>query len=89
MVKKKIILFFLFIVNCLSLYPIQEKVIGDQGNRIALVIGNSKYKNIPLQNTINDAKDMATALEKLNFKVILKTDVNHIDMEKSIIKNLL
>ncbi len=38
--------------------------------RYALVIGNSKYKNVsPLRNAENDANDMAAELEKLDFEV--------------------
>lgn len=37
--------------------------------RKALVIGNSAYTDKPLKNTINDAKDIAGTLEKLDFKV--------------------
>lgn len=39
-------------------------------NRLALVIGNSKYETAPLRNPRNDAKAMATALRGLNFDVI-------------------
>jgi formylglycine-generating enzyme required for sulfatase activity/uncharacterized caspase-like protein len=45
--------------------------------RLALIIGNGKYKNIPsLRNPINDAKDMAAALKNLGYEVILKTDAS-------------
>jgi uncharacterized caspase-like protein len=29
--------------------------------RVALVIGNAKYKEAPLTNPVNDARDMAAA----------------------------
>src|SRR5258706_14117042 len=38
--------------------------------RLALVIGNGAYKDAPLPNPINDAADMAKALEASGFKVI-------------------
>ena len=39
--------------------------------RVALVIGNAAYVNIPtLGNSTNDAKSMATILRKLGFQVI-------------------
>jgi hypothetical protein len=42
------------------------------GNRYALVIGNAIYRNIvDLENTVNDAKDIAAALEELGFDVDL------------------
>lgn len=43
-----------------------------QDRRIALVIGNSDYNQIPkLSNTLNDADDMAKALRGFGFEVIL------------------
>ena len=39
-------------------------------NRVALVIGNSEYLNIgKLNNPKNDANDIASILDKLNFDV--------------------
>ena len=34
-----------------------------QETRVALVIGNSNYKNSPLKNPVNDAEDMARTLQ--------------------------
>ncbi len=42
--------------------------------RIALIIGNGSYKNAPLKNPINDAKDLAAALKGLGFSVALVMD---------------
>ena len=41
-----------------------------QETRVALVIGNSNYKNSPLKNPVNDARDMAVKLRGLGFTVI-------------------
>src|SRR5690349_15652672 len=38
--------------------------------RLALVIGNGAYKDVPLPNPVNDAADMAKALEASGFTVI-------------------
>ncbi len=54
------------------------------GGRYALVIGNSAYKDKPLKNPANDAKDMARTLQRLGFDVQLKTDVGQRDMEEAI-----
>ena len=44
--------------------------------RVALIIGNSAYVNAsPLANPVNDASDMAAALQKVDFEVILGTDL--------------
>lgn len=46
-------------------------------SRLALVIGNGDYQNVPsLDTPVNDAKEMATLLKELGFKVIFKSNVN-------------
>lgn len=40
--------------------------------RIALVIGNSAYKNAPLTNPVNDARAIALALKESGFIVIAR-----------------
>ncbi|MEN6622896.1 MAG: caspase family protein [Smithella sp.] len=52
--------------------------------RIALVIGNSSYSSGPLKNPVNDATDMASALQKFGFKVYLKKNANLETMEEAI-----
>lgn len=54
--------------------------------RIALVIGNSAYKDAPLKNPVNDARDMAAALRKLGFEVIEKTNVSQKEMNRAIVQ---
>ena len=44
-------------------------------DRVALVIGNSNYRNIaPLANPKNDATDIAAALRKLGFDVTVRNN---------------
>src|SRR6056297_1859753 len=50
--------------------------IDEQGKRTALVIGNGDYPSAPLENPVNDARDMAAKLERLGFKVIKKLDAD-------------
>jgi uncharacterized caspase-like protein len=52
--------------------------------RIALVVGNGGYKNSPLANPVNDATDIAKALESVGFKVILKRNANTREMRQAI-----
>ena len=52
--------------------------------RLALVIGNAVYGFSPLKNPANDASDIASALQKQGFTVILKKNVNLKEMEDSI-----
>ena len=53
-------------------------------NKIALVIGNSDYNQMSLKNPKNDAFDLSYTLMSLGFDVILKTNLNHREMEESI-----
>jgi hypothetical protein len=46
-----------------------------QENRVALVIGNSAYKQAPLRNPSNDARDMAVKLRSLGFTVIERNNL--------------
>ena len=42
--------------------------------RTALVIGNGAYRDAPLRNPANDARDMAAKLRELGFQVIERTE---------------
>ena len=53
-------------------------------NRLALVIGNGSYKDIPLSTTVNDADEMEKTLTYLGFSVKKETDISHPAMEKAI-----
>jgi uncharacterized caspase-like protein len=55
-----------------------------QERRTALVIGNADYRTSPLRNPVNDATDMATALERIGFSVSLKTNADQRTMEDAI-----
>ena len=46
-----------------------------QETRVALVIGNSNYKNSPVKNPVNDARDMAAKLRGLGFTVIERNNL--------------
>ena len=53
--------------------------------KVALVIGVSKYKNVPpLANTANDADSIGAALRRLGFAVDLVIDPDRNAMESSI-----
>jgi hypothetical protein len=51
--------------------------------RVALVVGNSQYKNpsLVLLNPKNDAEDVATALRALDFEVIVTVDAGKRDLD--------
>jgi formylglycine-generating enzyme required for sulfatase activity len=71
-VKFKSALFFLFMVVFGWCSQAHSQV---QETRVALVIGNSNYKNSPLKNPVNDARDMATKLRGLGFTVIERNNL--------------
>ena len=65
------IFFALLVTLILSLAPIVPSGAADRGDRIALVIGNSKYPDAeaPLKEPINDARDVADELKRDGFNV--------------------
>lgn len=50
--------------------------------RIVLVIGNAAYPSSPLRNSLNDAKDMAAALQTLGFAVTTGFDLTRRQMDE-------
>jgi len=60
-----------------------EELYKDE-KRYALVIGNGAYENVPpLKNAINDASDVAAALERSNFEVIKVLDGTYEQMREA------
>lgn len=66
----------------------QERGLGlsqsTSSNRVALVIGNSKYKINPLENPGNDARDISSALKELGFDVTPKFDLSLNQMKQAV-----
>ncbi len=84
--KRKHFFYLMILFILFSFLFSQERgfqVVGKK-RRIALIIGNGRYKSSPLRNPINDADDMARVLRERGFEVVLRTDANHKDMEKAI-----
>jgi len=79
-------LFRLVAIACLLLLLTPSDSTSVQESRIALIIGNSKYKILPLANPVNDANDMATALKKCNFKVMESINATRKEMRRLIRK---
>mgnify|MGYP001009337106 CR=1 FL=1 len=52
--------------------------------RVALVIGNGAYADRPLRNPVNDAADLAVALERLGFQVLRYTDLDRKGMHRAL-----
>ncbi len=55
---------------------------GASEERLALVIGNSSYRDAPLANPANDARAMAATLKTLGFKVMERENASLEDMRK-------
>jgi len=57
-----------------------------EGKRVALVIGNGAYRNVPaLLNPPNDANDIAAALKRIGFTVSLVTNASFDEMRRALI----
>jgi hypothetical protein len=60
---------------------------ANAGTRVALVIGNSAYQNVPfLPNPVNDANDLSTSLKRLDFDVKTLTNARYDDMRRALIE---
>ena len=55
-----------------------------QEGRVALIIGNSDYKAAPLDNPANDASDLANALEKQGFTVLVRENVGERGLKEAV-----
>jgi hypothetical protein len=72
-------------VTLLLLFFVSAGSTFAQVPRVALVIGNAKYKHTPpLANPTNDAADFAAELRKLGFAVIEKVDLDKASMDRAI-----
>jgi uncharacterized caspase-like protein/peptidoglycan hydrolase-like protein with peptidoglycan-binding domain len=60
---------------------------GHAQNRVALVIGNSAYRNVVrLPNPQNDAADIAASLQRLGFSVTSVRDAAFDDMRRALVR---
>ena len=60
---------------------------ADAAKRVALVIGNNAYENVPkLQKAVNDAHAMAGELAKLGFDVVEADDVGRRAMSRALVE---
>src|SRR5689334_13124390 len=57
---------------------------ADDGKRVALVIGNSSYKEAPLKNPVNDVRAVAKALRDQGFEVIQRENTSRQALENAI-----
>ncbi|MBL8671761.1 MAG: caspase family protein [Alphaproteobacteria bacterium] len=57
---------------------------GGQEPRLALVVGNGGYKDMPLANPVNDVKLVGATLRRLGFQVSQVTDADQLAMKRAI-----
>jgi len=76
-----LVLFLGFIDQCQADRAI---TIDDNGARTALVIGNADYDSAPLENPVNDARNMAAKLKALGFNVITRINADERSLFTSI-----
>jgi hypothetical protein len=62
----------------------RRDIVTVKNKRVALVIGNATYKESPLSNPVNDARDMAQLLGELGFEVIYKQNASRAGMKSAI-----
>jgi membrane-associated protease RseP (regulator of RpoE activity) len=56
------------------------------GTRVALVIGNSAYQNVPfLPSPVNDAADLSASLRRLGFDVKTMSNARYDDMRQALV----
>ncbi len=60
----------------------KQSQVNDTRRRLALVIGNAQYKNSPLRNPINDARDISDALTASGFAVSRYENLNYSKMRE-------
>lgn len=86
----KNILYIVLICSFFSISIAQSnrgvRVIDDLSaqKRVALIIGNSAYQDMPLRNPVNDARDFAGTLNSLGFDVVVKYDLTRSQMREAI-----
>jgi uncharacterized caspase-like protein len=57
------------------------------GGRVALVMGNNVYQNVPLlPNPVNDATDLSASLVRLGFTVRTLTNTKYDDMRRALVE---
>ena len=67
--------------------PAQERaisVVPNSERRVALLIGNDRYADIPLKNAVNDANAMGVALKELGFEVEVVANADRRSVDRAV-----
>jgi uncharacterized caspase-like protein/uncharacterized protein YcfL len=74
--------FALILVSCAALLPLMA---GAAERKVALVIGNNDYQNVPkLEKAVNDSVAVSRELSKIGFEVIHLTNANQRRMNQGV-----
>ena len=73
-----------FVICSLLLLCLPAFADASQERRTALVVGNGAYESGRLGNPVNDAADMAAALRRSGFEVILRQNIRLREMEDAL-----
>src|SRR5579863_8864127 len=69
----------------LLLFATQATALADK--RVALIVGNGAYAHAPhLPNPAHDAEDVAGALKRVGFDIIVETDLDQAGMQNAAIR---
>ena len=82
-VKKGWLTVVVFLAVLGLLFPHVVSAKSDEA-RVALIIGNSSYKASPLANPANDAADLAHALERKGFTVLVRENVSERGLKEAV-----
>lgn len=76
-----------FLQSCASLTALLAglpRALAAEAGRLALVVGNDAYKEVPLGNARNDARAMAELLRRAQFEVDLQLDTTRTALARAI-----
>jgi len=79
-----IIISFSIVLVLLQCFVCTHATFGSSQPRTALVIGNGAYKSAPLNNPVNDARDIALVLKKQGFTVIHRENADRSQMRSAV-----
>lgn len=68
-----------------SVVPSRNLIVNTSGHRVALIIGNGAYRDMPkLDNPTNDSEDIAKALRAFGFEVLAYKNLTRREMKDAI-----
>jgi len=84
-IESRIALWFVPLLLAIALQFASSGCSSAAENRVALLIGNSNYKNAPqLTTPVNDAEDIAAALGRIGFDTIVKRDTTAEELRRAL-----